>query len=509
MELGDPSPGLPRPHEPAPALLLEGIRRTFGPVVALDGARLRIGRGEIHALLGENGAGKTTLVSVAAGSLRPEGGTIRRNGRRVSFRSPADARAAGIALVPQHDLLVEAASLADNLALLDPASRAVEGRSARVARVSRASELLGLDLGSPDALAGELSVGARQRAAIAGALLARPEVLVLDEPTAVLSPVEATALFAALRTLAAAGTSVVLITHRIPEVFEVAGRLTLLSRGRTLLEADVAAVSPSLVASDLLGDDPGAARAGGAAALRKAEGGPPPGAQELPLRLSAFRPAASTAPLVSLEVSPGETLVLLAIDGNGADRIAAAVAGLVPFEGSVTVAGLPVRSGRTADFRRAGGALVPADRTTEGLFPSMSLAENLAIGRRNSLYAQAGEILESFDVRGAGADSPASSLSGGNQQKLVLARELAVPPSLLVAVQPSRGLDIGAAAAVLDRVASVRASGAGALVVTSDPDEALALGGTIRVAYRGALSPALAPGTSPGALARLMSGLAA
>jgi len=495
-----------------PSLLLElsGVSKSFGAVRALDGARLGVRSGEIHALLGENGAGKSTLVAIAAGLLRSDAGEVRRNGAVVRFDDPRAARRAGVALVPQHDLLVEASTVADNLALLDPAAPFLETARARRARVERLAAAFDLDLGRPDDRVEELPVGTRQRISIAGALQTEPDVLVLDEPTAVLSPDETAALFRALRRRADGGRAVVLITHRLVEVFEGADRLTLLSRGRTLLESPVAATTPDAVAALLLG---GAEATDRPVTLDTAPRGEAPPA----LELEGFAPAGSAAPPVTLALARGEALTLLAIDGNGADLLGAAVAGARPARGRLAVAGRPVMPGDPRAFRAAGGAFIPADRRAEGLVPRLTLAENLFLRRppgrwvldRPALAAQAAERLRRFGVRASGPQAAARELSGGNQQKLLLARELEPLPGLIVAIHPTRGLDIASSEAVRARLLDAARSGAGVLVVTADPDEAQELGAPIRVVYRGALSPPLPPSTSLALLGRRMAGLAA
>ena len=496
---------------PPSALELSGIAKSFGAVRALDGARLVVRPGEIHALLGENGAGKSTLVAIASGVLCPDTGEIRRHGARVSYADPRAARRAGIALVPQHDLLVEAASVADNLALLDPFAPAIESRRARRERVVRLARASSLDLGSPEALVAELAVGTRQRIGIAGALQTDPEVLMLDEPTAVLSPDETVVLFRALRQRADSGRCVVLITHRLAEVFEGADRLTLLSRGRTLLETPVAATTTGEVAALLLGGAEATSRPLALAPRIRNEG-------DLPaLALEAFTPSGSGAPPVSLTIAAGEALTLLAIDGNGADLLGAAVAGARPADGFLRVAGRSVTPGSSLAFRAAGGAFIPADRRAEGLVAGLSLAENLFLRRppgrftidRAALAAAATDRLRRFGVRASGPGARASDLSGGNQQKLLLARELEPLPRLLVAIHPTRGLDIASSEDVRARLLDAARSGAGVLVVTADPEEAQELGAPVRVVYRGALSPHLPASTSLAQLGRFMAGLAA
>jgi ABC-type uncharacterized transport system ATPase subunit len=497
-----------------PALELLAIQKRFGATQALDGANLTLQRGEIHALLGENGAGKSTLVAIAAGFLAPDGGRIVRDGRTVSFSSPRDAARRGIALVPQHDRLVDAATVADNVALLDPSTPFFERTGSRRERVRRIADRFALDLGPPGALVADLPVGTRQRIGIAGALLLEPEILILDEPTSVLAPAEASALFSSLRRRAQAGTCVVLITHRIAEVFEAADRLTLLSHGKSLKSCRLDETSPDEIAALLMGAErgPAAARADAPeapAVVADAAGVPV-------LALDDFRPERSSAAPFSLTVRQGELLVLLSIDGNGADEIAAAVAGVRNAQGRVELAGRSIAQGRPRQFRDAGGGFIPADRRSEGLVSEMSIAENLDLTAARSWLldrtrsrARAAELALEFRVRGAGPDSPAGQLSGGNQQKLLLAREISRAPRLLVAVHPTRGLDIASTGEVQGRLRALAQGGAAVLVVTADPEEANALSGTVRVVYRGTLSPPFSSDVSLDVLGRLMAGLAA
>jgi len=457
-------------------------------------------------------------VSIAAGRLAADSGEILRDGALASYRDPKGARRAGLVLVPQHDLLIGAATVADNLAFLDPAAPFFESSRSRRARVRRLAESYGLELGAAEARVDGLPVGTRQRIEIAGALAGDPDVLILDEPTAVLSPDETAALFASLRRRADAGAAVVLITHRLAEVFAGADRLTLLARGRSVRTCRTSETTPQeigglLLASAEIGERGNDFHPSKHAAQSAANAG------TTSLELSGFAPKqarAVRAERISLSLSPGELLVLLAIDGNGADTIARAIAGLEPFSGRVEVGGTPLPpSGDPLAFRAAGGAFVPADRREEGLVAALSLAENLALpnppGRvlldRAAMRAHAEERLGAFGVRHASPAALAGSLSGGNQQKTVLARELARRPGVLVAVHPTRGLDLASAAAVTSRILDACRSGTAALVVTADPDEAQLFDAPLRVVYRGRLSAALSPGTPAAALGRLMAGL--
>jgi ABC-type uncharacterized transport system ATPase subunit len=515
------------PSKDSSAILeLRGISKSFGETQALENASLTLLPGEIHALLGENGAGKSTLVSIAGGLLRADAGAVSLRGREVSFPTPREARRGGIALVPQHDLLVEAATVADNLALLDPSTPWLEPPAARRERVRLLAAAFALDLGTPDALVADLPVGTRQRIEIAGALASDPEILILDEPTAVLAPDEASSLFASLRRRADAGKAVLLITHRLAEVFQAADRLTLLARGRTIKSCAVSETRPEEIGSLLI--------AGAQRTLEKAREGERerekvfldredrPAVLELRDVVPLARPGERLAavPPASLTVRAGELVVLLAIDGNGADTLAACAAGLRGFTGRIALGGEELTPGAPRAFRAAGGRFVPADRRAEGLVASLTLEENLALpsppGRflldRDAMRRGAEERLARFGIRAASSSSRAATLSGGNQQKLVLARELDARlgrPRLLVTIHPTRGLDLSAASEVRDLFEAGRRAGCAVLIVSADPDEARLFGGTFHVVYRGRLSEPLPPDTPLPALGRRMAGLAA
>ncbi len=455
-------------------------------------------------------------MSIAAGRLAADSGEILRDGAAASYRSARDAGRAGLVLVPQHDLLIGAASVADNLAFLDPTAPFFESAASRRARVGRLAQAFGLELGDADARADTLPVGTRQRIEIAGALSGDPDILILDEPTSVLSPDETAALFASLRKRADAGAAVVLITHRLAEVFAGADRLTLLARGRSVKTCRTSETTAQEIGGLLLASAEGADTHPSKHAAQSAAN-----AGMASLALTAFAPnvpSAVRAETISLSLSPGELLVLLAIDGNGADTIARAIAGLERFSGRVAVCGVSLpSSGNPLAFRAAGGAFVPADRREEGLVAALSLAQNLALPNppggvfldRAAMRARAAERLNAFGVRYASTAALAGTLSGGNQQKTVLARELAHHPGVLVAVHPTRGLDLASAAAVRSRILDACGSGTAALVVTADPDEAQLFGAPLRVVYRGRLSFTLEPATPAATLGRLMAGLEA
>jgi ABC-type uncharacterized transport system ATPase subunit len=413
--------------------------------------------------------------------------------------------------VPQHDLLIGAARVADNLAFLDAGAPFFETAAARRTRVARLAKAFALELGDPDARVDTLPVGTRQRIEIAGALAGDPDVLVLDEPTAVLSPDETAALFTSLRARADAGGAVVLITHRLAEVFAGADRLTLMSRGRTVRTCETGDTTPAEIGGLLIaGAD---IRPSKHAAQRAANG------MTSSLTLTDFAPNQSQAvraESISFSLFPGELLVLLAIDGNGADTIARAIAGLEPFSGDVALGGvrLPAQGDPLA-FRAAGGAFVPADRREEGLVSALSLAENLALpdppGRwlldRRAMFSHAEERLSALGVRASSPAASAGSLSGGNQQKLVLAREALPQPKVLLVGQPTRGVDIGAIEFIHGRLRAMRDAGGAVMVVSSELDEILALSDRVVVMNAGRIAGELPiEQCSEAALGRLMGG---
>lgn len=459
------------------ALALEEIRKRFDDVLALDAVSVEFSAGEVHAVLGENGAGKSTLMHVAAGLLRPDGGRIVVNGgaeRRRGFRSPAEARGAGIGLVHQHFTSIAAFTVAENIAL---AARWPEtGRDAE----SRAREVIdrvGLPL-DPARLASTLPVQLLQRLEIVKALASNAGIVLLDEPTALLAPAESADLLRFLRHLANRGAAVVLITHKLREVVAVADRVTVLRRGAVTWRGTKDDVDEKRLVRAMIGDAtvdvmPGTAAHAGEPLVR---------VHHLNVTGTDGRRLIED---VSVEIRGGEVVGVAAVEGNGQRellRVIAGVADATTVRGEVDVA-TPC-------------AFIPEDREHEGLIPAMSLAENLLLGRLGSTPgwidwgavrdATAGLVAER-DVRASGVDAPIRSLSGGNQQKLVVGRALLGRPRVVVAEEPTRGVDIRATAAIHAALGAAAASGSAVLVYSSDLDEVMAVANRIVVMRDGQL----------------------
>ncbi|HEX5387195.1 MAG TPA: ATP-binding cassette domain-containing protein [Gemmatimonadales bacterium] len=494
----------------APALELRGIEKRFGPVHALRGADFTLRSGEVHALLGENGAGKTTLMRVAAGLVRADAGVMLVDGRVAKPRTPRDARRLGIGMVHQHFTSIPALTVAENLAL---AAGWPVGRRELLARVRELMERAGLPL-EPDMTADALGVALKQRLEILKALAANTRILLLDEPTAALTPPEANDLLSVVRDFAARGGSAVLITHRLAEALSAADRVTVLRAGRVRLSGTAAGETAGSLAAAMIGADAAAISGGDAVIAADAR----PGAREASARERAT--SAVRAPLLvkadhldvahdwpatagaragasrlavrkaSFELRAGEVVGVAAVEGSGQRELLRAIVGLLPIGGGKLEVASPV-------------AFVPEDRTTEGLIPELSLTENFALGLGDSAPWVCGaqldwraarrrtaEVLREFEIRAPGPDAPASALSGGNQQRLVIARALELAPKVLAAENPSRGLDVRATHAVWQRLRAAAAAGAAVLVYASDLDEVLSQADRVLVMAGGVLRAA-------------------
>ena len=495
-------------------LSLERISKRFGAVQALADVSLDFPAGEIHALLGENGAGKSTLMHVLSGLLQPDGGSIRIQGRAERLPSPLAARRAGIGMVHQHFTLVEQLSVAENLVLSSP--QRTRFRLSPHAAVQNAVELaghLGLDIGDPDATTGTLPVGLRQRIEILKALAEDPRILILDEPTAVLAREEIEQLFALLRRLRDAGRLVLFITHKLREVTEVADRVTVMRRGRVVATHPVAATSEGEMAERMIG---------AAVPNRRARSPVNADAAEL-LRIDALSTALDGGcrlKALTCSVRAGEIFGIAGVTGNGQQELFETLVGLrAAVSGGIAIGGEPVVVSTPAAAARSGIGHIPPDRHRDGLVLPLSVAENAVLNSsvleslrqgirlpRAAVRSFAADIVQRYDVRIDTLDAPIASLSGGNQQRLIVGRQLAPRPRVLVAVNPTRGLDIAAAVAVYDALETFVAGGRAVLLISSDLDEVLELSHRLAVLYDGALSVALTPPVAPELVGRLMAG---
>ncbi len=487
------------PPEPAPAVTLavemRGIVKRFPGVVANDGVDFDVRVGEVHALLGENGAGKSTLMNVLDGLYRPDAGEIRVFGDRVELRSPRDAIAVGIGMVHQHFALVPTQTVTENILLgLDEPRFRMDLRrfNARVAELA-ARHGLAVD---PEARIWQLSVGEQQRVEILKLLYRGARILILDEPTAVLAPQEAQELFRTLRSMVAAGTSIVFISHKLAEVGQIADRITVMRRGKVTAAAIPAAgTTPADLAQRMVGRDVVEA------AERSAFS---PGAVVLSVRgIDALSDRGLPALRgVSLDVRAGEILGVAGVAGNGQSELAQCLTGLRrSTAGSIDVNGVEVANRTPREVINQHIAHVPEDRTGVGTAPDLSIADNLImktyreapIARRWSIDTGAvrrfaTSLREAYSIAAPSVDTEARLLSGGNLQRLILAREIASAPRLLVAVQPTRGLDVGAISTVHRLLLEQRQAGSATILISEDLDEVLALSDRVAVMYEGRIA---------------------
>jgi general nucleoside transport system ATP-binding protein len=500
------------------AIRLRDIVKTFGPVQANRGAELEVAHGEIHALVGENGAGKSTLMRVLAGMYAPDSGTMEVEGRDVTGWSTADAIAAGVGMVHQHFMLVPTLTVAENVMLGSELTRGpVLDRAAAEEAVRKLSVETGLAV-PPAAKVADLTVGQAQRVEILKTLYRGAKILILDEPTAVLSPPEVRELWQVLRALKQAGSTVVLITHKLDEVIEVSETITVMRAGRTVARMATTGTTPQAIARAMVGRDV-------ALALDAEYAGTPMpelGAVSALLEVRDLSVAgANGQPVVksaTFSIAPGEILGIAGVEGNGQTELVEAIAGLRPYTGSITLASRDLAPLNVRARGDAGLSHIPEDRHERALILDYSVAENLILGQQHRftrgaaldtprMLSHARELITRYDIRPDNPALAARALSGGNQQKIVVAREMARDFKVLLAAQPTRGVDVGAIEFIHARLREARDQGKAVLLVSADLAEVLALSDRVAVMYGGRIV-ALLPRTdaTPETLGPYMTG---
>jgi simple sugar transport system ATP-binding protein len=470
------------------------ITKRFPGLLANDGIDFDLRRGEVHCLLGENGAGKTTLMNVIFGLYQPDAGSIRLDGEEVHFTSSADAIARGIGMVHQHFQLIPVFTVAENIVLGDELRRGpvLDLETARK-RIVELGARYGLRV-DPDAKVEDLSVGQQQRVELLKALFREADILILDEPTAVLTPGEVEEFFAIVRSLIEQGKSIVFITHKLREVLEVADRITVLRHGRVVGTSDPTSATQQTLATLMVGRD-----------VSFEIDKPParPGATQLEVRdlvVTDDRGFDSVSGL-SFAVRAGEIFGIAGVEGNGQRELVEAIAGMrTPARGTIEISGVDLTGAGPRRMHEHGVGHVPEDRNKHGVVSAFTIADNLVLNtyyrapfaRRRirqlrDIETQARELVQRYDVRTPSIDSPVSNLSGGNQQKVIIARELTDDLKLLLVAQPTRGLDVGSIEFIHRRIVAMRDAGSAILLVSAELDEIFTLADRIGVLYRGEL----------------------
>ncbi|BFV58899.1 ABC transporter ATP-binding protein [Kitasatospora sp. CMC57] len=498
-----PAGGNPSAGTATPAVELRGITKRFPGVVANHDIDITVAPGTVHALMGENGAGKSTLMKILYGMQKPDEGTIAVNGEQVEFNTPGDAIARGIGMVHQHFMLADYLTVWENVVL---GGEKLHGIGARAkAKIREISDQYGLGI-RPDAMVEDLGVADRQRVEILKVLYRGAKILILDEPTAVLVPQEVDALFGNLRELKAEGVTVIFISHKLHEVLSVADAISVIRRGTTVGDADPRTVTARQLAELMVGAEL-----------------PSPASRESTvtetemLRVDTLRIAKADAEGIervvlddiSLRIRKGEILGIAGVEGNGQAELVEAIMGMLPLDGgTVTLDGTDLTGTLTRTRREAGIGYIPEDRHRHGLLLEAPLWENRILGHvteepnsKGLLLDPAGarrdtrRIVEEYDVRTPGIEVTAASLSGGNQQKLIIGREMSHKPKLLIAAHPTRGVDVGAQAQIWEQIRAAQRDGLAVLLISADLDELIGLSDTIRVIYRGRLVADADPAT--------------
>jgi ABC-type uncharacterized transport system ATPase subunit len=489
-----------------PLVVMEHISKRFPGVLANDDISLEIRPGEVHALIGENGAGKSTLMRVLYGIYPADSGRIVIHGDEVKIATPRVAIQHGIGMVHQHFVLVDPFTVTENVILGDEEAALIDTRKAE-AKVGEIAATYGFAI-DPHAVVEDLSVGEEQRVEILKALYRGVEILILDEPTAVLTPAEAKELFENLRHLRESGKSVVFISHKLDEVLEIADRITVMRRGKLVGETSPERTSKAELAEMMVGrpvlfrlEKPNVEIGESVLELQGLVGG----------RLRGL----------DLEVRAGEIVGVAGVEGNGQRELADAIMGLRPLEaGRILLAGKDLAGRSTRQIRNSGVAFIPEDRQEQGLVLPMTLWENAVLGRQDdapfvnrwgilaipTIKRLASKLVKLFDIRARGIEVTAGTLSGGNQQKLILARELETDPKLLLAAQPTRGLDVGAIEFVWREILDQKAAGRAVLLISAELDEIYALSDRIVTLYEGRITGEFPPDAAPETIGASMLG---
>ena len=496
-----------------PVLSLRGITKRFGALTANDSISIDAVPGRIHCLLGENGAGKSTLMNILFGLLQPDSGEILLGDKELALTNPKQAMAAGIGMVHQHFMLIPVFTVAENMVLgHEPGTGGLLDIGAARTLVRELSARYNLDV-DPDALVEDLPVGIQQRVEILKALANDATYLIFDEPTAVLTPQEITELMAVMQALRDEGRAIIFITHKLREVREVADDITVIRRGKVVGSADPGA-SEAELASMMVGR---------AVDLTVDKKPAEPGDDRLVVEdLTVASPSGAVAvDRLSLTVRGGEIVCIAGVQGNGQTELAEALLGTMrPLSGRATLDGVDITHGKPADTIKAGLGYVPEDRHRHGFVGEFSIAHNLVLNNLDA-YSTFGALdlkkiadnaharIKEFDIRGGGShEQEVRSLSGGNQQKVILARELSRPLSLLIASQPTRGVDVGAIEFLHSRIVEERDRGTAVLIISTELEEVESLADRIAVMYRGRIVGVVPPDTPRDVLGLMMAGIA-
>ena len=489
----DPSPAASRPAGPSDvAVELRGITKRFPGVIANQDVNIAVGRGSVHAIVGENGAGKSTLMKILYGMQRPDEGTISIDAKPVTFTSPGDAIEAGVGMVHQHFMLADNLTVLENVVLgSEPTRGGVIDFGAARRRIKEISDTYGLDVAS-DVLVEDLGVGDRQRVEILKVLYRGAKILILDEPTAVLVPQEVDELFDNLRELKGEGLTVLFISHKLDEVLQVADEITVIRRGSTVATVEPDKVTARQLAELMVGSE-----------LPTPDTRESTVTEEEMLRVEGLsvRSADGRALLsdIAFAIHRGEVLGIAGVEGNGQVELVEAIVGIRPItSGAIFLGDAVLTDWSTRRRREAGIAYIPEDRHRHGLLLDAPLWENRMLGHqteepnvkgpwidRAGARKDTARIVSQYDVRTPGIEVLASSLSGGNQQKLIVGREMSGKPKVLIASHPTRGVDVGAQAAIWDHIRDARRAGLAVLLISADLDELIGLSDSLKVILRG------------------------